>query len=181
MTERIHHRTVPFLVVGRVGIADPLPARLSSDGFVLQDYRLMAESLVRMGAADGEVDLQSFAGDIERVIERLGSMEAQLDTTAVIDESTGTVTVGSSVNFDQEVWWMAVTVHRESWRRLGCRVSLGFSILGSVRGWMPMRFRGFRRSAKACVVGGRNNHAGASIPLGFVEPRKAFLSTAQRP
>lgn len=63
----------------------------------------MAASLVKMGAADGEVNLDSFAFDIERVMERLGSMEAQLDTTAVIDEGTGRVSYGTSVNVDQEV------------------------------------------------------------------------------
>lgn len=78
-------------------------AMLCSDGFVSQDYRLMAESLVTMGAADGEVNLDSFASDIERVIDRLGSMEAELDANAVIDERTGRVMYDASVNFDQEV------------------------------------------------------------------------------
>lgn len=56
-----------------------------------------------MGAADGEVNIDAFAFDIERVIEKLGSMEAQLDTSAVIDEGTGRVSYGTSVNVDQEV------------------------------------------------------------------------------
>lgn len=74
-----------------------------SDGFVSNDYRLMAESLVKMGAADGEVNVDAFAFDIEKVIDKLGSMEAQVDTSAVIDEDTGRVTYGTAVNFDQEV------------------------------------------------------------------------------
>lgn len=67
-----------------------------------RDYRLMAASLVKMGAADGEVNLDSFALDIERVIQGLGSMEAQLDASAIIDE-TGTVSYDASINLDQEV------------------------------------------------------------------------------
>lgn len=63
----------------------------------------MASSLVEMGAADGEVNLDAFAFDIERVVRRLGSMEAEVDTTAVIDEQTGRVSYGTSVNIDQEV------------------------------------------------------------------------------
>lgn len=63
----------------------------------------MASSLVEMGAADGEVNLDAFAFDIERVVRRLGSMEAEVDTTAVIDEQTGRVSYGTSVNVDQEV------------------------------------------------------------------------------
>lgn len=63
----------------------------------------MAASLVKMGAADGEVNVGAFAFDIERVVERIGSMEAKVDTTAVIDEGTGRVSYGTSVNVDQEV------------------------------------------------------------------------------
>lgn len=63
----------------------------------------MASSLVKMGAADGEVDVNAFAFDIEKVIDSLSSVEAQLDTSAVIDEDTGRVSYGTSVNFDQEV------------------------------------------------------------------------------
>lgn len=74
-----------------------------SNGFITNDYRLMASSLVKMGAADGEVDVNAFAFDIEKVIDSLGSVEAQLDTSAVIDEDTGKVSYGTSVNFDQEV------------------------------------------------------------------------------
>lgn len=74
-----------------------------SNGFITNDYRLMASSLVKMGAADGEVDVNAFAFDIEKVIDSLSSVEAQLDTSAVIDEDTGTVSYGTSVNFDQEV------------------------------------------------------------------------------
>lgn len=59
-----------------------------------------------MGAADGEVNIDAFAFDIERVMERIGSMEAQLDATAIIDEATGRVTYGTSVNVDQEVGHM---------------------------------------------------------------------------
>lgn len=65
----------------------------------------MASSLVKMGAADGEVDINAFAFDIEKVMDSLGSMEAQLDTSAVIDEDTGRVSYGTSVNVDQEVGW----------------------------------------------------------------------------
>lgn len=74
-----------------------------SNGFITNDYRLMASSLVKMGAADGEVDINAFAFDIEKVMDSLGSMEAQLDTSAVIDEDTGRVSYGTSVNVDQEV------------------------------------------------------------------------------
>lgn len=63
----------------------------------------MASSLVKMGAADGEVNVDAFAFDIERVMEKLGSMDAELDTSAVIDEDTGRVSYGTSVNVDQEV------------------------------------------------------------------------------
>ena len=76
-----------------------------SNGFITNDYRLMASSLVKMGAADGEVDVNAFAFDIEKVIDSLSSVEAQLDTSAVIDEDTGRVSYGTSVNFDQEVRW----------------------------------------------------------------------------
>lgn len=85
-------RLVPLFFVGT-----------SSNGFISNNYRLMASSLVKMGAADGEVNIDAFAFDIERVMERLGSMEAQVDTNAVIDEDTGRVSYGTSVNVDQEV------------------------------------------------------------------------------
>ena len=74
-----------------------------SNGFIAKDYRLMASSLVEMGAADGEVKIDAFAFDIERVVDRLLSMEARVDTTAVIDEQTGRVSYGTSVDVDQEV------------------------------------------------------------------------------
>lgn len=82
-----------------------LPFVFCSNGFITNDYRLMASSLVKMGAADGEVDVNAFAFDIEKVIDSLSSVEAQLDTSAVIDEDTGRVSYGTSVNFDQEVRW----------------------------------------------------------------------------
>lgn len=77
---------------------------VGSNGFITNDYRVMASSLVKMGAADGEVDVNAFAFDIEKVMDSLGSMEAQLDTSAVIEEDTGRVSYGTTVNFDQEVY-----------------------------------------------------------------------------
>ncbi|CAM9363395.1 unnamed protein product [Sphacelaria rigidula] len=109
----VHAGNLLVLEDGRVGFIDfgivgRIPQRVwssisdLSNGFVTNNYRLMAASLVKMGAADGEVNLDAFAFDIERVMERIGSMEAQLDTTAVIDEGTGRVSYGTSVNVDQE-------------------------------------------------------------------------------
>ncbi|CAM9511939.1 unnamed protein product [Pylaiella littoralis] len=75
---------------------------LRTNGFITNNYRLMASSLVKMGAADGEVDVNAFAFDIEKVMDSLGSVEARLDTSAVIEEDTGRVSYGTSVNVDQE-------------------------------------------------------------------------------
>ncbi|CAN0053358.1 unnamed protein product, partial [Laminaria digitata] len=94
---------IDFGIVGRISQSVWSSVRDLSDGFVSNDYRLVAESLVKMGAADGEVNVDAFAFDIEKVIDKLASMEAQVDTSAVIDEDTGRVTYGTAVNFDQEV------------------------------------------------------------------------------
>eukprot|EP00904_Undaria_pinnatifida_P010315 jgi/Undpi1/6413/HiC_scaffold_20.g08894.m1 len=93
---------IDFGIVGRISQTVWSSVRDLSDGFVSNDYRLIAESLVKMGAADGEVNVDTFAFDIEKVMDKLGSMEAQVDTSAVIDEATGQVTYGAAVNFDQE-------------------------------------------------------------------------------
>ncbi|CAM9854304.1 unnamed protein product [Scytosiphon promiscuus] len=93
---------IDFGIVGRIPESVWSSLRDLSNGFITNDYRLMAASLVKMGAADGEVDINAFAFDIEKVMDSLGSMEAQLDTSAVIDEDTGRVSYGTSVNFDQE-------------------------------------------------------------------------------
>ncbi|CAN0503764.1 unnamed protein product [Ectocarpus sp. 12 AP-2014] len=93
---------IDFGIVGRIPETVWSSLRDLSNGFITNNYRLMATSLVKMGAADGEVDTDAFAFDIEKVIDSLGSMEAQVDTSAVIDEDTGNVSYGTSVNFDQE-------------------------------------------------------------------------------
>ncbi|CAN0322157.1 unnamed protein product, partial [Ectocarpus sp. 12 AP-2014] len=93
---------IDFGIVGRIPETVWSSLRDLSNGFITNNYRLMATSLVKMGAADGEVDTDAFAFDIEKVIDSLGSMQAQVDTSAVIDEDTGNVSYGTSVNFDQE-------------------------------------------------------------------------------
>lgn len=80
---------------------------------------MVAKSLVRMGAADGEVDIGAFAVDIGRVLERFESMEEELANNAVIEEETGQVTYRTSVNTDQQVraceCFMVVAVCPLSW------------------------------------------------------------------
>ncbi|CAM9305705.1 unnamed protein product [Ascophyllum nodosum] len=93
---------IDFGIVGRIPKSVWVSLRGLSNGFIAKDYRLMASSLVEMGAADGEVKIDAFAFDIERVVDRLLSMEARVDTTAVIDEQTGRVSYGTSVDVDQE-------------------------------------------------------------------------------
>ncbi|CAN0106396.1 unnamed protein product, partial [Discosporangium mesarthrocarpum] len=102
-----------FHADGRVGFIDfgivgRMPQRIwasisdLSNGLISGDYRAMATALVSMGAADGEVDVDSFGQDIGRLFERLRSMDAKLDVGTTIDAETGRVVYGTTVAIDQE-------------------------------------------------------------------------------
>jgi aarF domain-containing kinase len=88
---------IDFGIVGRVSRKTYNAVTELSAALARSDYEGMAEALCNMGAADAEVDKAQFGRDIERVMARIGSMQADVtvgigqDGTAVgrldIDES----------------------------------------------------------------------------------------------
>lgn len=92
---------IDFGIVGRVPKSIWGALSSLSKGFVTGDFVLMADSLVKMGAADGEVDIDRFAGDIQMIFQRLARMESDVSFSTT-SSSSGRVGVATTVNIDQE-------------------------------------------------------------------------------
>jgi len=91
---------IDFGIVGRVGddvfrAVGELSAALAEG-----DYRKMAESLTNMGAADEKVDLDGFAGDLEKVMIGLNSVQPEV-TVAVEEDIGGVGSVTGRIDFDE--------------------------------------------------------------------------------
>jgi aarF domain-containing kinase len=87
---------IDFGIVGRVSEKTFKAVSELSTALALGDYREMAQALCNMGAADEEVDLDSFASDIEKVMQNLGSVQADVTVAAMNDG-----TVQGSLDFDE--------------------------------------------------------------------------------
>jgi len=88
---------IDFGIVGRVSEKTFKAVNEMSTALAMGDYKEMAKALCNMGAADEEVDIDSFANDIERVMMNLGSVQTDVTVAAMSDGS-----LQGSLDFDEK-------------------------------------------------------------------------------
>ena len=75
---------IDFGIVGRVSSKTFQAVNDLSTALALGDYRGMAQALCNMGAADGEVDVDKFGRDIERVIVNLTQVQPNVSIVSTV-------------------------------------------------------------------------------------------------
>ncbi|CAB9517339.1 protein kinase UbiB [Seminavis robusta] len=80
---------IDFGIVGRVSKKTYNAVNELSTALASGDYEGMAEALCNMGAADEKVDKVQFGKDIERVMDRIGGMQADV-TVGIAEDGTTT-------------------------------------------------------------------------------------------
>merc|ERR1711871_149507 len=81
---------VVFLDFGIVGrIPEKVFAGLGEMGAAIgvADYRAVAQAMVKIGAADDDVDIDKFAADLQKVIDKMNTMTVQVDADGNVDQS----------------------------------------------------------------------------------------------
>ncbi|CAM9685041.1 unnamed protein product [Chrysoparadoxa australica] len=92
---------IDFGIVGRIPQRVWGAIRDLSDGFINSDFQAMAAALVQMGAADGDVDINAFAHDLQQIFLRLRNLDSDVTVTS-LDGPDGRVGFGTQVDFNQE-------------------------------------------------------------------------------
>jgi ABC1 atypical kinase-like domain len=82
---------IDFGIVGRVSRKTYNAVTELSASLATSDYEGMAEALCNMGATDEEVDKAQFGRDIERVMAKIGNMQADVTVGVARDGSAGRV------------------------------------------------------------------------------------------
>ena len=90
---------IDFGIVGRIGERVFRSVNELSAALAVGDSEAMAQALCTMGATDADVDIPSFARDIDRVLERMNQVEPEVVLT---NDGIGSVSAGISVD-DNEI------------------------------------------------------------------------------
>lgn len=91
---------IGFIDFGIVGsISDTVWSGMGDlvQAFVMNDYRGIADGLVRIGATDSKVDIDKFGNDLKDVIEKISTMS----TNVVVQASSDGQLVGATLNVDE--------------------------------------------------------------------------------
>ena len=92
---------IDFGIVGRISDKVFQAVNELSGALAVGDSEGMARALCGMGAADANVDIASFARDIDRVLERFNQVQPEVTVVATADETGTTTSAAANIMVDE--------------------------------------------------------------------------------
>jgi len=96
---------VAFIDFGIVGVISPktwVAVEGLARGLSGQDYVLMAKALVQLGATSDKVDIDRFAADLKKLVDRVEGLDVDMVVTAERSLNDQTTTVSTSLQADDQ-------------------------------------------------------------------------------